>query len=256
MKEAVFKKYAYSYDTLYATKDYNQEISFVEDILKKFHTHDSPQKILDLGCGTGGHAIPLANLGYSVLGIDRSDDMIECARAKLDDSLKERVKFEIGDLQNFTTDEQFDCAICMFAVLGYQTTNAALMASLSNVKRALRPGGIFIADFWYGPAVLSDLPVQRVKTIVRQDERLIRIATPTIQANDNVVEVDYQLLRLKDDRILEETSELHAMRYFFQPEMELFLDSSGFRAVHFCEFGLIDNGCSKDTWNITVIARA
>ena len=48
----------------------------------------------------------------------------------------------------------------MFAVIGYQTSNDELFAALQTVRRHLKPKGLFICDFWYGPAVLKQRPTK------------------------------------------------------------------------------------------------
>ena len=77
----VFGTYGEYYDIFYDDKDYEQECDFVQKIFKKYSS--SPVKsILDAGCGTGGHSIPLALRGYEVTGIDASPVMIKKARQK------------------------------------------------------------------------------------------------------------------------------------------------------------------------------
>lgn len=51
----------------------------------------------------------------------------------------------------------------LFHVLRYQITNNDVLDMLSTVKLHLKPGGLFILEFWYGPAVLMDRPEKRVK---------------------------------------------------------------------------------------------
>jgi len=70
-----FTKYSKYYDLLYHDKDYSQECDFIEQILRSY-TLEPVKTILDGGCGTGGHAIPLANKGYEITGIDASEAMV------------------------------------------------------------------------------------------------------------------------------------------------------------------------------------
>ena len=67
---AVFYSYAQYYDLLYREKDYPGEVDYVDALIKKYAVNDA-RTILDLGCGTGGHAILLARKGYRVTGVDR-----------------------------------------------------------------------------------------------------------------------------------------------------------------------------------------
>ena len=66
------------YDALYADKPYTKECDFIEEAFKRYAV-DRPKKILDIGCGTGGHALELARRGYNVTGIDASRIMIKAA---------------------------------------------------------------------------------------------------------------------------------------------------------------------------------
>ena len=72
-------EYADAYDHLYSDKDYNQECELIDRLLRTYGDN-SVRSLLDLGCGTGNHALPLAQKGYRVLGVDRSNDMLDAAR--------------------------------------------------------------------------------------------------------------------------------------------------------------------------------
>ena len=54
--------------------------------------------------------------------------------------------------------QTFDAAVMMFAVLSYQLSNQDVLSTLATVRRHLQVGGLFIADLWYGPAVLNERP--------------------------------------------------------------------------------------------------
>ena len=79
--ERAFRSYGKYYDIIYADKDYEKECDFLEEIFRNY-SKIIPKTILDGGCGTGGHAIPLAERGYEVTGIDLSEEMINIAKEK------------------------------------------------------------------------------------------------------------------------------------------------------------------------------
>jgi SAM-dependent methyltransferase len=248
--------YAATYDVLYHEKDYEAECDFIENLFRRYSGKDL-KNLLDIGCGTGGHAIPLARRGYSVYGIDRSPEMIAIAEQKAgSQGLSGRTRFKTSTIQDTNLEETFDAVICMFAVIGYQTSNAELFAALQTARRHLKLKGLFICDFWYGPAVLKQRPTERIKTLNADDDRIIRIARPDIDIQKNLVTISYHLLRLSGVRLVEETQELHQMRYLFQPETEFFLSQAKMKMVHFCPFMEIDGEVNDDTWNVTVVARA
>src|SRR5262249_50342723 len=150
--------YAASYDVLYRDKDYLAECALLGRVFQKYG-EGSIKSILDLGCGTGNHSIPLAQQGYEVVGVDRSADMIALARNKATQGrIEKSVLFHQGDLRSTDLGRRFDAVLMMFAVLGYQRENADVLAALATAHRHLRKGGLLVFDIWYGPAVLHERP--------------------------------------------------------------------------------------------------
>src|SRR4030042_1243417 len=156
---SVFNKYGKDYDLLYQDKDYEEESDFIEHLFKKY-SQKSVKTILDAGCGTGGHVIPLAKRGYKVTGFDASEVMIQKAKEKA-----EGIPFYVMNIGNFNINEKFDACICMFAVMNYLTSNEEIQQALANVRRHLKSDSLFIFDFWNGLAVLRLLPEARVKVV-------------------------------------------------------------------------------------------
>lgn len=248
--------YSGAYDALYEDKDYGAEVDFLESCMARFGIAPA-HRVLDLGCGTGSHLIPLAQRGYRAHGVDRSRHMLAAARRKARAAgVADRVSLEQGDIQRFAARRPFDVVICMFAVLGYQAANDALFATLRKVRKSLRPGGIFICDFWYGPAVLADRPRQRVRERADGGERLVRITSPQVHTESNSVDVTFHLMRLRDRHLAAETRETHRMRYFFQPEIAFFFSQAGLELARMCEFPFLERDVCDSSWNAAAIARA
>ena len=109
----------------------------------------------------------------------------------------------------------------MFAVLGYQHTNAEVLDALATARAHLEVGGLFAFDVWYGPAVLSERPSERVKVIETGDQRIIRVASGSLDEPNHLCTVDYRLWTLEGDQLVGEVTESHAMRFFFPLELEL-----------------------------------
>src|SRR5262245_4784257 len=157
--------YADAYDALYQDKDYGAECDQIDALFRRYSA--SPiRSVLDLGSGTGGHAIPLASRGYEVVGVERSSDMLAVAESKRSPALANgNPVFRQGDIRHTELGRQFDAALMMFAVLGYQLENADVLAALKTARTHLARGGLFLFDVWYGPAVLQQKPSQRVKVM-------------------------------------------------------------------------------------------
>lgn len=244
--------YASVYDILYRDKNYEKECDFIEALFKK--CNNQPKTILDLGCGTGEHAIILAKRGYKVTGVDRSSPMLEIARKKSKNKGLE-IEFIEGDLTNMSLNRKFDAVISMFAVMSYQTTNEAVSSVCRLARESLVPGGLFMFDCWHGPAVLTDKPTTRIREIISGNgKRIIRFAEPKLDIMNHTVKVKFRVWRVKDNTFTE-TLETHTMRFFFSQEIKYFLEVAGFKEIEFCPFLEFGKLLTEDDWNMTVIAK-
>jgi len=248
------KEYAVAYDYLYKDKDYEKECDFIETIFKKFTSE--VKTVLDLGCGTGGHAFILSRRGYKVTGIDRSEDMLAIAKEKASNENLE-VEFIKGDITNVDLHQKFDAVIAMFAVMGYQATNSALSKACQVARKHLNTGGIFIFDCWHGPAVLTERPGMRIKEVKKdENDRIIRFTEPVLDILNHTVETKFKLLRIQKGHLINETNESHIMRFLFPQEIRYFLEIAGFSEIEFCPFLELEKPLTDHDWNIAVIAIA
>lgn len=251
MIEGVFgPQYAEAYDTLYRDKDYLAECDAIENAFNLYGA-GAVRRVLDLGCGTGGHAVPLAERGYDVVGVDRSPDMLRVAEQR-----RPGLRLHLSEIATVDLGETFDAVLMMFAVLGYHAANSEVNAALAAVRRHLKPGGLFIADVWYGPAVLVQQPGDRVRVLGSADqEQLIRVASSELDSRHHVCTVRYHLWRITDGQVAE-VREQHRMRYFFPLELEQFLSSNGMELLRLGSFPRFEDEPSESTWNVGFVARA
>jgi SAM-dependent methyltransferase len=98
---------------------------------------------LELGIGTGRIALPLAQRGVPVHGIDVSNAMVAKLRAKPGG---EAIGLTIGDFATTTVDETFSVAYLVFNTIINLTTQAAQVACFCNVAAHLAPGGCFVIE--------------------------------------------------------------------------------------------------------------
>jgi SAM-dependent methyltransferase len=225
--------YSAHYDLFNADKDYAAEAAFVRNIIRR-HKPDA-HSMLDLGCGSGRHAVEFVQAGLMVTGIDRSEDMIALAkdrRGHLSPDLRCKLTLIEGDATNYMPTSKYDAVVSLFHVVSYQTSNDALTGIFHCARSALSAGGLFIFDFWHGPAVLTERPAVRVKRIATPNGHLTRIAEPDHQFNRNVVNVKYTLIAV-DQRSgrSEEMAEVHSMRYLFLPEIEMLAWQNNFEVI-------------------------
>ena len=262
---SVFGAYSTYYDLLYKDKDYAAEARYVHTLIQRYQPRAA--SVLDLGCGTGRHALLLAAQGYQVVGIDGSQEMLARAQAQLAAPTLAEVarratssspapEFVQGDIRSARIDRKFDVVVSLFHVMSYHVANDDLKAAFDTAKAHLKPGALFVFDCWYGPAVLSIRPSVRIRRF--EDERIsvIRLAEPVLHPNTNSVDVNYQVL-IKDklSGLLDELRETHRMRYLFLPEVAAFAQAAGFQVEGAFEFSS-NEPLGVDTWTAVFVARA
>ena len=123
------------------------EADLLSTLLQASHPPDAdlPYHVLDAGCGTGRIAIELARRGVAVIGVDLDPVMLTQARAKAPD-----LDWRLGDLATIELDQRFDCVALAGNVMVYLTPGTE-EATLSNMARQLKPGGLLVAAFELPP---------------------------------------------------------------------------------------------------------
>lgn len=249
-----FARYALYYDLIYQDKDYEGESDFLAEAFSAYSPHPV-NTVLELGCGSGGHALPLARRGYKVTGVDLSPVMLERARQKACNS-KVEVALREGDIRSFDAGAKFDACLSMFAVIGYLQETQDVLAALANARRHLNAGSLFIFDVWNGLAVMRTLPSVRVKVVQDGPRRLIRTVEPELDAFRHVCWTNYRLIVTEGDRLVDEVVERHFSRFFFPQEIKHYAEDVGFEVVNICPFLELKNKVDETKWNMAVIARA
>jgi SAM-dependent methyltransferase len=248
--------YAKSYDTLYNGKDYAGESDALCRLIAKFGD-GKVRRLLDLGCGTGRHAVCLTERGFEVAGIDQSEAMLTRAHQRANAIRGGRkIEFIHGDIRTFSAAQSFDSVLMNFNVLGYMWSNDDVLGALAAARRNVREGGLFIADFWYGPAVVVDPPGHRFRQIDVPEGCFLRLSRGQHVPEYQRCEISIKVLHLQKDRLVTQTEEVHRVRYFFPLELDLMLRVTGFRLLALTGFPDIENPASAREWVAAVTAVA
>jgi SAM-dependent methyltransferase len=104
---------------------------------------------LELGIGTGRIALPLAQRGVPVHGIDLSESMVARLRAKPG---SEGISTTIGDFATTHVDGRFTLVYLVFNTIGNLTTQDEQVACFENAAAHLDPGGCFVIELGFGRA--------------------------------------------------------------------------------------------------------
>jgi 2-polyprenyl-3-methyl-5-hydroxy-6-metoxy-1,4-benzoquinol methylase len=137
----LFEEMGIEYEDYPFTKNTENEVRW----MTKEYLTNPEMRILDVGCGTGRHAINLATKGYkNITGIDLSPNLISAAK-KVAKEKNVQVDFRVGDARELPFENEFDAALCLcegaFGLLENDTENYKI---LKVVHQSLKKQGIFI----------------------------------------------------------------------------------------------------------------
>ena len=131
------------YDAFMADVPYESWAAYLNDVLSQ--KVEKGGIVLDLACGTGNITLKLAKMGYDMIGVDMSEDMLaEANRKAYEDGLS--ILFLAQDMQELDLYGTIDAAVCVCDGLNYILNEEGLAKVFNRVKLFMNPGGIFIFD--------------------------------------------------------------------------------------------------------------
>ncbi|WP_281616183.1 class I SAM-dependent methyltransferase [Flammeovirga sp. SubArs3] len=150
------------YHILYQNRDFQEAEDFMR-ILSSQLNITTNDKVLDLACGKGRHAIFLNKIGFNVEGIDLSTENIHHAQQFEND----RLKFFTHDMRELYKKEEFNFIFNLFTSFGYFETEAEDLLALQMIADSLKQGGTLVLDYFNTYKVINSLPQ---KTVIERPE--------------------------------------------------------------------------------------
>lgn len=148
------------YHILYQSHDDTEARQFINHFLKALALAPGA-RVLDLACGKGRHSRYLAEKGFEVTGLDASPANIAFARH----FEHERLSFYQHDMRFPFRINYFDCVVNFFTSFGYFNSDKDHLLTLKNAYKGLKPGGLFLLDFFNSSWVRGNLTRYEVKTL-------------------------------------------------------------------------------------------
>ncbi|WP_219836260.1 class I SAM-dependent methyltransferase [Paenibacillus sp. R14(2021)] len=224
-----YTQFAGVYDRLMAEMPYPQWLAFADACWERY---GRPKTIVDLGCGTGSIAIPLARSGFNVFGIDLSSDMLTIGRSKWGDAAAAgSVTWLQQDMTEWEIGEAADAVISFCDCLNYLTEEDDVLRAFAATHRGLKPGGLFLFDV-HAPRTLSRYAEEQPFVLDEPDVAYIW----TCELDEERVEIEHHLTifaeaeagrRGKYARI----EETHVQRAYDAEWLREALLATGFKAV-------------------------
>jgi SAM-dependent methyltransferase len=194
-----------------------REVTFVEESLGV-----APGGVvLDLGCGSGQHAVELASRGYGVVGYDLSLYQLALA-ADIAQERSQKINFLQGDMREMAFEEMFDGIFCWNTTFGYFEEDKNFSVA-ERAFRALRPGGMLLVDVINRDFVAAHTPSSvwfEGDSCVCMDDAVIDYFTSRLRVKRSII--------LDDGRTRECT---YSVRLYSFHELGKLLHEVGFRVT-------------------------
>ena len=178
--------------------------------------------VLDLCCGPGRFAVPLALRGFDVTGVDRTPFLLDHAREY---AVREGAKVEWveGDMRSYSRPDSFDLAINMYTSLGYFDDPEENRLVLQNIYGSLRRGGVFVFEAG-GKEILARVFESTGSTEIEG----VGLSVQRRKVIDDWSRMENEWIFIKDGR-----AETFRLRHWIYSGRELrgMLESVGFGAV-------------------------
>jgi 2-polyprenyl-3-methyl-5-hydroxy-6-metoxy-1,4-benzoquinol methylase len=219
--EAHFENYGKKYDSESYTQGTVGECDFIEREIN----FDNSLKILDVGCGTGRHAIELSKRGYNVTGIDLSESQLKRAKEKAAEN-NLTIDFQRQDARSLPFNNEFDVAIMLcgggFSLMETDEMNFEI---LKNVTKSLKPQAKFIFTTFNGLFPLNNNVDEFYASAAVEGNAICKNST-----FDLMTFRDHNIVEFEDDDGNKKTLECNE-KYYVPCEITWLLKSLGYTTI-------------------------
>lgn len=157
-----------AYLKLYAHRSLEEAEQTIATLLKFISVQKQSPKALDIACGSGRHAVALAENGFDVTANDLSSTLLAEAR-KLAESKSLTLTFTHTDMREIAFEQEFDLIVQLFTSFGYFENDDEDKVVLQTVARALKQGGWYVLDFLNEHLVRNTLQPETRRTLGELD---------------------------------------------------------------------------------------
>jgi len=192
--------------------------------------------VLDLACGTGRVALPLARAGFAVTGVERAPGMLAIARRKQRASNLKNLKFVRGNMAHFELKRRFGLAIIAYRAFQHLLTPKEQRSCLGCVRRHLRRRGRLIVHLFdpkleYCVPTSQPLRSKRPDTYDRTSRQLVKVDV-TERRTDPLTQTFSEIWRWRvknKNSVIRNFDDVLRLRWTYRYEMRYLLELTGFR---------------------------
>lgn len=222
-KSSAYGSFAYVYDMFMDNVPYEEWCKYLHTLLKKYGIEEG--LVLELGCGTGSMTELLAGLGYDMIGVDNSVEMLEIAMEKREQSGHD-ILYLMQDMREFELYGTVRAVVSVCDSMNYITQEDDLLTVFKLVNNYLDPDGVFIFDL---NTVYKYEELLGERTIAENREESSFIWENWYDPDTQINEYDLTLFIENADGLYEKYEETHYQRAYTLEKIKGLLAQAGLK---------------------------
>lgn len=223
MSYSAFARY---YDSLTANIDYRKRAEYFHAIINKFHQTNG-NILLDLACGTGSISEEMAKLGYDVIGVDCSDEMLGIALDKKFDN-NSNIQYLCQDMRRLDMFGSMDITICALDSINHLANIEDVRKVFENVAFFSEPDALFIFDvntLYKHRNILAD------NTFTYETDEVYCIWENTLVPETDEVKMNLEFFELEENGLYSRSSDSFSEKAYSESDIEKLLAETGFEIL-------------------------
>ncbi len=221
-----YSAFARYYDDLTANIDYGKRGRYFDEIIKKFKQTEGTI-LLDLACGTGSISEVMAELGYDVIGVDNSDEMLGTALDKKFDS-GHNIQYLCQDMRKLDMFGTIDIAICALDSINHLSSLSDVKKVFENVAFFSELNGLFIFDV---NTTYKHRHILANNTFTYETDNVYCIWENTLVPETDEVKIDLEFFEREENGLYSRSSESFSEKAYSEEDIERLLKESGFELL-------------------------
>lgn len=223
MGYSVFARY---YDDLTANIDYKKRGEYFHEIIKKFKV-TKENILLDLACGTGSISEVMVRLGYDVIGVDLSDEMLGMAIEKKFDSGLD-IQYLCQDMRKLDMYGTVDVTVCALDSINHLTSLNDVRKVFENVAFFSEKDGLFIFDI---NTAYKHRNILANNTFTYETDNVFCVWENTLVPETDEVKMNLEFFELEENGMYSRSSDSFSEKAYSEEDIEKLLADAGFEIV-------------------------
>ena len=234
--------FSYVYDRFMQDMPYEAWAAFIKGKLEDNRIYPGEASVAELGCGTGALTCEMAYLGYNMIGIDNSEDMLSVAASAMPDDIQTNVIYTLQDMTEFKLPYEADAVVSVCDSMNYLTENEALGCCFEASYKALRSGGVILFDMKKEEFYRDELADN---TFADSMEDCAYIWNNYYDADSRLNEYELSVFIENADGSYDRCNEYHVQRAYTTMQVTELLKSAGFENIQIFEYAIDDGNLER-----------